>query len=127
MKFTFNQTWKETFGDAIEAVKDKIGDNKYPFSYGGAQWAQDYQFSKLPTKDMKYVKKLIVVRDNKGKIFTWKDILRITDPDKVDQPGWGSNTLRYLRSAGMIEKVRPQNYYVLTPLGQAVVDYAERN
>ena len=126
MKFTFNKTWQDAFGDAIEAVKDKIGDNRYHFSYGSPQWAQDYQFSKLPTKDMNYVKMLKVIADNPMEIRVWRDVVKRTNPDKADMKGWGNTTCAYLKIAGMIEKNKLKGY-VLTPLGKAVVDYCFKN
>jgi len=122
-KFTFSQKWRDLFGKEIDAVKDKIGKNRFQFSYHGAQWAQEYQFSKLPNLKMKWVQKLIAVRDNE--IRTRKDLLRITDPDKANMTNWGNTTFAYLQIAGFMEKVN--GVYKLTPLGEAVVDYAEKH
>lgn len=122
-KFTFNQKWQELFGKEIKAVQDKIRPNRYQFSYGGGQWRQDYQFSKLPSLKLRWVQKLIAVRDNE--IKTRKDLLRITDPDKVNDENWGCNVFGYLQLAGFMEKVN--GVYKLTPLGNAVVDYAEEH
>lgn len=120
MKFTFNQKWQDLFGDEINAVKDKIKNNKYA-SYNYDQSAQDYQFSKLPSLKYRWVHKLIAIRDND--VRSLKDLLKITDPDKLDIERWGNGVFAYLSKAGFIEK--KDGKYVLTVLGNAVVDYAE--
>ena len=121
MKFTFNQTWKDKFGDAIKASEDKRRDFQHGmFSRHLAR--PDYQFSKLPTKNMNYVKMLKVIWDNPGNIRVWKDVVKHTNPDKAEMERWGSTTCTYLGLAGMIEKTKEEGY-ILTPLGEEIVSY----
>lgn len=121
IKFTFNDAWQKQFGKEIKEAK--IGYNRSQIEYHGAQWAQDYQFRKLPSLKFRWVQKLIAIRDNVVK--TRKDLLRITDPDKVDVKNWGNTIFAYLSIAGFMEK--KDGRYVLTKFGNAVVDYAEEH